>query len=78
MHAIGTEVGGENMAEQAKDSDSFPEHWCNPEWTSWVPFTTAGRELEVIPDKPVLYHIRLPGQDLMMYVLSAQALTGTE
>ena len=61
-----------------KDSGSFPEHWCNREWTSWVPFTTASWALEIIPDKPGLCRIRLTGQDLMMYVLSAQALTGTE
>ena len=54
----------QNMAGQAKDSGSFPEHWCNPEWTSWVPFN-AGRALEIIPDKPGLCRIRLTGQDLM-------------
>ena len=54
------------MAGQAKDSNSFPGHWCNREWSSRVPSTTAGRTLEIIPDKPGLCCIRLTGQDLLM------------
>ena len=54
------------MAELAGAPASFSGDWCNLEWSTWVPFSTTSRTLEVIPDSPGLYRIRASGQNFLM------------
>jgi hypothetical protein len=56
------------MADQAGAPETFSGNWCNLEWSAWIPFNTASRTLDVIPDNGGLYRIRPTGQPFLMYI----------